>query len=554
MNPQKYWAPKIISLLVLISGFINIYSSFYSHSPIRNRILMNFFSIDFLNYSRTLTILAGFLLITLSFGISSRKISAWYLTIFTLTLSFILHIFKGLDIEEASFALLLLSLLFLYRHQFTVPTSKIAGLTRIRTFLFSLIFLVGYTIFGFLLLNGQFRNPATIQNVYLDYEFTFLNIGHDTLIPTTHRAFWFENSISTITIALLIFAFSSLFAPASWFTAESPESLGKVKKIISHFGVNPLSYFSLMPDKKYYLSKDGTSLVAYKTSLNTAVVLGDPTGPAQKIKSFLIELFENLSKNGFDVVFYETTRRHIRLYKKLGMKVLKIGYDAIIKTDDFCLNGSDMRNLRKGVIHAQKYGIKFSWYTMDTIPWKIMSAVSSMHHCHENKHKNIKMGFSMNYFPFPAYSDALLLVAESQTGEILEVCSFYPYKNNKGMFLDLTLRSENCPNGIGDACIVEAINHLKLLGVKEISLGFAAKLDKDSIPDSSTVQKGLEVFFNYFNRFYNFQSIFAFKNKFKPVWIPRYLVYSSHTQLVKVSLALLQVHNLKNDKAKILNR
>ena len=44
------------------------------------------------------------------------------------------------------------------------------------------------------------------------------------------------------------------------------------------------------------------------------------------------------------------------------------------------------------------------------------------------------------------------------------------------------------------------------------------------------------------NRFYNFKGLHAFKEKFHPVWSPRYLIYPGASNLPAVSNALLRAN------------
>ncbi|RCJ28188.1 hypothetical protein A6S26_11655 [Nostoc sp. ATCC 43529] len=47
-------------------------------------------------------------------------------------------------------------------------------------------------------------------------------------------------------------------------------------------------------------------------------------------------------------------------------------------------------------------------------------------------------------------------------------------------------------------------------------------------------------YYEHLNRFYNFQGLHAYKEKFRPHWEPRYLVYHSLAALPDVVVALIR--------------
>nr|WP_041392135.1 phosphatidylglycerol lysyltransferase domain-containing protein [Pleurocapsa sp. PCC 7327] len=46
--------------------------------------------------------------------------------------------------------------------------------------------------------------------------------------------------------------------------------------------------------------------------------------------------------------------------------------------------------------------------------------------------------------------------------------------------------------------------------------------------------------YKHLNRFYNFQGVHAFKEKFQPYWEPRYLVYPGTAALPEIVVALVR--------------
>lgn len=59
-------------------------------------------------------------------------------------------------------------------------------------------------------------------------------------------------------------------------------------------------------------------------------------------------------------------------------------------------------------------------------------------------------------------------------------------------------------------------------------------------PSSPRLEKVLNYLYNHLNRFYNFQGLHEYKDKFQPRWEPRYFVYPGASALPEVIVALIQ--------------
>lgn len=58
---------------------------------------------------------------------------------------------------------------------------------------------------------------------------------------------------------------------------------------------------------------------------------------------------------------------------------------------------------------------------------------------------------------------------------------------------------------------------------------------------SGTKEKFIRLIYDYGNKFYSFQGLRYFKEKFHPKWSGRYIVYKSDMDLMDVLIALLNI-------------
>ena len=114
----------VIAAIVFVAGAVNISSAWFGIDPARVRILRLYHLLPGPHSSRTLTVLAGMLLMLLSFSLFRRKRQGWIAAVVLLSVSLALHLLKGLDYEEAIFTALVLGVLLGARHEFVVRSDR----------------------------------------------------------------------------------------------------------------------------------------------------------------------------------------------------------------------------------------------------------------------------------------------------------------------------------------------------------------------------------------------------------------------------------------------
>ena len=99
-------APRTcIGILIGVMGLVNVTSAITPALANRFQVIETLFPLQVTNGTRLATAMAGFALLELSAGISRGKRTAWMVTLGVLVLTFISHLIKGFDVEEASLAL-----------------------------------------------------------------------------------------------------------------------------------------------------------------------------------------------------------------------------------------------------------------------------------------------------------------------------------------------------------------------------------------------------------------------------------------------------------------
>lgn len=533
---------NIIAATVFLSGILNITSTYFLDSTNRLTLLREYFPLELSNLSRTATVITGFFLIFVSKGLLERKKRAWLFSFTLISVSSILHIFKGLDIEEAAILLVILIALIYTKQEFYVKSSTLNFLNNLKTSLFILILLFVYAFAGMFMLNRQYDKPVTFNRILKDYQYTITGIGKDILIPRTRKARWFSDSLTTIGLSVLMLFFANLFFPATILKIRSDEEHKKARDLVINISKNPTSYMCLMKDKQFFFSPSKNSFIAYKIAGTVAVCLGDPVASQSEKESIVTNFGQMLKEKGLTPAYLSVTDNYKSVFQKLGYKSLKIGEDAIIKTDVFSLEGKQVEDIRHGVSRMQREGIYYQWFRQTEIPQKLALDLKIMHANWIQNKKIAGLTFSVDFFPLPKESAGYLLATYSKDAKLQAAFSFFPYNNKQGYALDLMLRGETTINGLMEASIAEAVRFLKEQNVSDLSLGVAPLADVNPEEEKGLLNKTTTFLFNNFNQFYNYQSLFKFKDKFAPSWQSRYLVYKSDVKLISISLAIVKAH------------
>jgi phosphatidylglycerol lysyltransferase len=92
----------------------------------------------------------------------------------------------------------------------------------------------------------------------------------------------------------------------------------------------------------------------------------------------------------------------------------------------------------------------------------------------------------------------------------------------------------SAPSGTMDALFAWLLAWAKQEGYQWFNLGMAPLSGLESSPVSTLWSKLGRLVYGYGEAFYNFQGLRAYKEKFDPVWEPRYLAYPGGLALPRV--------------------
>lgn len=489
--------------------------------------------------AQTFTVVVGFFLIMLSYGLARGKQHAWLITLALLILSATLHIRRSGSILATVIALLLailLSILARFFHARSDPPSARRGYIALCLGLGIVVF---YTIGGFIVLFNDFE--PWIDRVGINGLILHLIIHGPLRFPRATPAFFFERALPLLCTSAVLYGMFSIFRPVAAVLIPNTEERNKVINLVHRYGKSTISYFALSEEKSYFFSTSGNSVISYVLQGSTAVVAGDPIGPDEEMFDVLQQFIKFCSEQDWTIVFWQTRDAISILYQQAHFHLLKIGEDAVLNPQSFTLKGNAMANIRSSAKRAEKEGLCVIFYRGHvTNPDQLsqMECISSDWLLFKGGNE---MGFSMGRFDPHGDPQQLYALAVDPDNRVHAFVSFVPIYGRLGWGLDLMRRAENCAPGTMELLLARSIEYMKTGGFEMVSLGLAP-LSNANKEDETFLGTSLDFLTERFGNPSKNQSLFNFKKKFQPTWESRYLVYSDTLSLPKIGWALYYAH------------
>ncbi|MDZ8140545.1 MAG: phosphatidylglycerol lysyltransferase domain-containing protein [Nostoc sp. DedQUE04] len=530
------WSAAFLTGLV---GVVNLLSAVTPNLYGRTHWLNEFLPFEIRASGHIFAALTGFILLTLATNLLRRKRIAWLLTIGLLIISIFSHLLKGLDYEESLLSGVLLLQLILMRYYFTAQSDRPSIARGVRVLIGALLFTLAYGTIGFYLLDGKFSENFNWREAIVQTLAMFFTEDNWGLQPKSRFGEFFANSIYIIAAGTITYAMVMLLQPVFWRNLTTTNERRRVKEIVEQYGCSSLAALTLLNDKSYYFSPSGNSVIAYVPKGRGAIALGDPIGPIEDRKETIIAFQQFCQRNDWYPGFYQTMPDDVELYKSLGFKVLKIGEEAIVDLKSFTLQGKAGKNFRPSISRLTKLGYQIDFY-QPPIANDLLHRLKSVSDEWLKMVQGSEKQFSLGWFDEAYLRECEIAVVHNPEGNISAFANIIrEYQLNEAT-IDMMRHRSSLENGTMDFLFISLLQHFKENGYDSFNFGLSALAGVGDNPESRRLEKVLRYLYEHLNRFYNFKGLHAYKDKFRPRWEPRYLVYPSLAALPDVVVALIR--------------
>ncbi|HWE58353.1 MAG TPA: phosphatidylglycerol lysyltransferase domain-containing protein [Solirubrobacteraceae bacterium] len=537
------WLPLAGAALTALAGIVNIASALTPDIHWRGHLLLKVEGVHALQVFHALALPAGGALLLVAPYLLKRRRRALQVAVLLLLAIGLVNLLKGLDYEECAFGWIVALLLVAGRAKFNVihaPISLRSALWRV-----PLVGALGLVLASF---TDWVTSGRPKWDVIIDESTALMRFKRGQLHFENHtlRAFghvvsfqWMPLAIHFLEIATLLgmayVLFRPLTAPNAW---PSNTVRRMAAQLVRQHGQDTLSFFKLRPDKHYFFNAEGTAFVGYRVEAGTLLLSGDPVGPSEKLGELLLEVRRFARSRGLRLGAVGASTGLIDIYKRLGLRSLYIGDEAIVATDDFSLEGRSIRKVRQSVSRVTKAGYSAEPRTLAELDHGTLEQMRSVLEVGRIGKGERGFSMSMDGVDCTNQQDTLFVLARDGEGVLKGVLHFVPCYGRSAMSLSIMRRDPATPNGLMEFLVVSAIEHMRERGVEELSLNFAA-LTKCIRDPENPFEYALGRAASALDKYLQVESLYRFNVKFQPRWEPRYLVYEGRLGLVRAAVAAM---------------
>ncbi len=546
IQPEKralteIWGVRFAAILVGLMGVVNLISAVTPSLADRLRVLEQYSPLEVRQGGHLSAALAGFALLVLAGYLARRKSAAWWLSMIALGISVISHLVKGLDYEEALLAGALMLMLWLMRSRFHARSDPPSIQQGLRALAVAFLFSLAYGIAGFYLLDRHYSINFGFLAAVRQTVVMFTQFYDPGLVPITPFGRYFADSIYLIGMATFGYAGVMLLSPVFIHQPATAEERLKAQQIVERYGRSDLARFLLFDDKHYFFTSGG-SVIGYALVGRTAVALGDPIGPVEDLSASIQAFTELCRRNDWLPVFYQTMPETLAVYKTAGFDALGVGNDGIVNLKTFTLEGHDAKPMRNAINRLTKSGHSFKLH-LPPLSDELLAelrAISdewlTMMHGSEKK-------FSLGWFDDAYIRNSPIAAVHTPDVRISAFANLIPEYQLNEVSLDLMRRCQKIEPNTMEFLFVSMFQWAKEQGYDGFNLGLSSLSGIGEHPDDPVIERVMHFVYEHVNQFYNFKGLHEFKDKFKPEWSPRYLIYPGTAALVQAWMAVVQANS-----------
>ncbi|HLI52498.1 MAG TPA: phosphatidylglycerol lysyltransferase domain-containing protein, partial [Thermomicrobiaceae bacterium] len=496
----------------------------------------------------TITLVAGFLLLVLAVRLARRQHSAWVAALVLSSILTMVYLSGRVDDIGALVSGTNVVLLLIYRGRFRIR-SDIPSLRR--GFYLLLVSFSATYVYGVLSLwlanKRQFGREYSLVSSLRIARDIYLGFGTGGVIARSPMGVWILDGMHMLGVLSIVVSAFAILQPIVWRRRVQRVETERARQLIERFGNSSLDRFKYWPDKHQFFAAGGAGVVSYGLSGRMAVVLGDPSARDDTAFDETLDQFIDFCDlNGWQPAFHQTPPARLDAYRQRGFTAVMIGREAIVPLDGFTLTGKSMGDLRSARNRARREGRR-----VEAIEPPLSDEV--IQELREVSEEWLRLAgrrertFTLGQFE-PAYvRESPVLVLRSENGRAEAFVNLIRDGVPGELTFDLMRHRVDAPNGAMDLLILAMIDLGRDRGCSSLSLGMVPFVNTGSAEPKEAgilVDRAIARLARPMGRFFASENLFAYKNKFHPVWEPRYLIVRSVAQLPRATFALTRLSEI----------
>ena len=533
------WPVWLVALVTLANGVVSVVSILLTRfrTP---RIFGFVLPFGVYHWSRPVTVALGLVLIYLSYNLLERRRVAWWLAAI-ISVPVLAGDLIHPSLWPAAIApAATLALLIVFRSRFRVRSNIRNIGTGLLLAAISLVLALGFGTLGFWYLSSRdFGIAFSPGDALVRTLRQFTLIGNGDLTPHTRFARSFLESLNALGIVTAAFVAYSLFRPVAYRLVAMPHEQSDATAVIKRYGSGSYDYFKDKSDKSFFFSKSRRTVIAYRTVVGAALVLGDPVGPDEERQETISEFIQYCSDNAWLCAF--VLPDSVAPYQKAGLSLLKVGEEAMVNLQHFqeqTLTRKYFRYVRRKI---EGEGYSFVRYKPPH-PAHLLDEVEEVSKNWMSLPHKREFGFFQGTFSRRYISETNLAGVRDRAGLLVawvnEVPSFRPGEAT----FDMMRHQPGVHWGIMDYLFANLMLALRQDGFTSINMGLAPLAGVGVNPGATLLERAVHQVYEHIGRVVSMKGLTQYKVKFEPDWEERFIAYQGGAVgLVRIGIALSRV-------------
>ncbi|HKR33556.1 MAG TPA: bifunctional lysylphosphatidylglycerol flippase/synthetase MprF [Steroidobacteraceae bacterium] len=497
-------SPLLLATLTFIAGAWLLVSGVTPLSGTATDLLELHVPLPLVEASHFIGSVAGFAMLVVARGLLHRLDAAWWSAFVLALVAAVLALPKGIALSEGAYLTVLAFLLLASRRQFD-RRSALFSQALGWAWILSIAWVVAACL---LILLFAYREVPYDRELWWVFEF-------DANAPRGLRA------MMGVMLVGLGFALWQLLRPSPGVPAlPGAAELDRAQTIVS---AQPYADANLvlMGDKHLMFSASGNAFVMFGRQGRSWISLFDPIGPRSEWPELIWSFIEEATDHGGRAIFYQVRPESLSLYLDAGLRALKLGEYAYVPLQEFGLKGSKRADLRYAVHRAERDGLSFSVTPANEVA-PLMPELRAVSAAWLGESRAREKTFSLGAFR-EEYLMRRPVALVRQRGTAIAFANVLCTQQLSEVSVDLMRQVPGSPSGTMDFLFTQLMLHFKEQGVQRFALGMAPMAGMEKHELAPRWHRFGRWLFDSGESFYNFRGLRSFKDKFHPVWEPRYL-------------------------------
>lgn len=513
-------APPVAAALALLGGVMLLASGATPSEPERFVRLLAYAPQILIEVSHFAASILGLVLVLLAWGLRSRLGAAWTATQGTLIAAAFVALAKGFNWEESAVLMAIFTVILPFRAAFP----RAARLSRMEI-------TPGWLLSAAAVLGGA-GLLGWWSFAHADYASEpWWKVMADADATRAMR------SSAGAAVALLGVGVWRLLASAATppVVGEEDPDFQRVRAILaSAQDAEPWANLALLGDKRFLFSASGESFLMFGVRGRSWIALGAPVGRRDERMELIWRFRELADAHAARPAFYGIGPDDLPDVIELGLSIQKTGESAATALDGFSLEGRRRGVLRRAWRQAGEGGALFEVLGAGEA-WACMDELAAVSDDWLGHHAGGEKGFSMGGF-HPRYVAEFPVAVVRSQGRVVAFATLWTTPG-KGVFsIDLMRYDDAAPKNVMDYLFVELLHWGREQGYTAFEFGMAPLAGLEDRPLAPIMSRVGRLLFERGEEIYNFRGVRRYKDKYDPVWQPRYIA-APHKWTIPMLLA-----------------